>query len=202
MSKLTKRVIDGLQSDGAKHGTLFWDSELKGFGIRVFPSGLKTFVVKFRTRGGRQRWLKIGPFGALTPEQARERATLELAKVLDGADPADVRDQVRAAVTLNKLCDFYLEAADAGMVLGRKGVPKKPSTVESDRSRINAHVRPLLGQLKAGEITRADIETFKRDVVLGKTAKDQKLGFRARSIVRGGKGVVTRSIGMLGAIYA
>jgi len=202
MQKLTKRVIDGLQSDGARHGTLYWDSELKGFGIRVFPSGQKTFVVKFRTRAGRQRWLKIGTFGALTPEQARERAKLELAKVVDGADPASERDELRAAITLGKLCDYYLEAAEAGLVLGRKGVPKRPSTVASDRSRIDAHVRPLLGQLKASEITRADIETFKRDVVLGKTAKNEKLGFRARSIVRGGKGVVTRSIGMLGAIFA
>jgi len=202
MHKLTKRVIDGLQPDGARYGTLFWDSELKGFGIRVFPSGQKTFVVKFRTRSGRQRWLKIGAFGALTPEQARERAKLELAKVVDGADPANERDELRAAITLGKLCDFYLEAAGAGLVLGRKGVPKRLSTVESDRSRVAAHVRPLLGQLKASEVTRADIETFKRDVVLGKTAKNEKLGFRARSIVKGGKGVVTRTIGMLGAIFA
>lgn len=194
-------MIDGLQWDGARHGTLFWDSELKGFGIRVFPSGQKTFVVKFRTRSGRQRWLKIGAFGALAPEQARERAKLELAKVVDGSDPANERDELRAAITLGKLCDFYLEAAGAGLVLGRKGVPKRLSTVLSDRSRIDAHVRPLLGQLKASEVTRADIETFKRDVVLGKTAKNEKLGFRARSIVKGGKGVVTRTIGMLGAIY-
>ena len=39
MAKLTKRVIDALQSDGSKHGTLFWDDELNGFGVRVFPSG-------------------------------------------------------------------------------------------------------------------------------------------------------------------
>lgn len=201
MQKLTKRVIDGLQSGGSKHGTLYWDSDLKGFGIRVFPSGIKTFVVKFRTRAGRQRWLKIGAFGALTPEQARERAKLELAKVVDGADPASERDELRASITLGKLCEFYLEAADAGLVLGRKGMPKRASTIESDRSRVGAHVEPLLGQLKASEITRADIETFKRDVVLGKTAKDEKLGFRARSIVRGGKGVASRTISLLGAIY-
>lgn len=202
MQKLTKRVIDGLQSDGSRHGTLYWDNEVKGFGIRVFPAGLKTFVVKFRTRGGRQRWLKIGTFGTLTAEQARDRARLELARVLDGEDPADIRDQHRAAVTLGQLCNYYLEAAEVGLVLGRKGVPKKKSTILSDRSRIDAHVRPLLGQLKAADVARADIETFKRDVVLGKTAKDEVLGFRKRSIVRGGKGVATRAIGMLGAIFA
>ena len=94
MPKLTKRVIEGLTSTGARTGTLYWDSELKGFGIRIFPSGLKTFVVKFRTRSGRQRWLKIGTFGALAPERARELAKLELAKVVEAQDPASDRDQI------------------------------------------------------------------------------------------------------------
>ncbi len=202
MAKLTKRVIDGLQSDGSKHGTLFWDDELKGFGIRVYPSGIKTFVVKFRVRSGRQRWLKIGPFGPLTAEQARDRAIMELARVVDGSDPADERDQLRAAITVGQLCDLYLEAADAGLVIGRKGTAKKASTVESDRSRIDAHIKPLIGQLKATEIRRSDIETFKIGVVTGKTRRDVKLGPQRRSIVRGGKGVVTRVLGMLGAIFA
>lgn len=202
MAKLTKRVIERLQSDGSKHGTLFWDEELKGFGIRVFASGIKTFVVKFRVRSGRQRWLKIGPFGPLTAEQARARAVLELARVLDGEDPANERDQLRSAITIGQLCDLYLEAADAGLVIGRKGVPKKQSTVDSDRSRIDAHVKPLIGQLKATEIKRSDIETFKIGVVTGKTQRDVKLGPQRRSIVRGGKGVITRVLGMLGAIFA
>lgn len=202
MTKLTKRVIEGLESDGSKHGTLFWDSELKGFGVRVFDSGLKTFVVKFRTRGGRQRWLKIGTFGPLTAEKAREKAKLELARVVDGEDPADERDQLRAAVTVAELCDLYMTAAEAGLVLGRKGTPKKPRTLLSDRSRIDAHVKPLLGQLKASQVTRSDIEGFKTAVVTGKTARDEKLGYRARSIVRGGKGVLTRTLGMLGAVFA
>lgn len=202
MARLTKRVVDGLRSDGAKHGTVFWESELRGFGVRVFPTGLKTFVIKFRTRGGRQRWLKLGAFGTLTAEQARDRAKAELAKVLGGEDPADAREQQRAAVTLGQLCDDYLEAAEAGLVLGRKGVAKKTSTVISDRCRVDAHVRPLLGKRKAADVTRADIEEFKRDVVLGKTAKDEKLGPQRRSIVRGGKGVATRTLGLLGAIFA
>src|SRR5260370_41133301 len=99
MAKLTKRVVESLDSDGSKHGTLYWDTELKGFGVRVFSTGLKTFVVKFRTRSGRQRWLKIGAFGAMTAEQARDRAMVELAKVINGEDPADDRDQPCAAVS-------------------------------------------------------------------------------------------------------
>lgn len=197
MLKLTKREIDGLQSSGSKHGTVYWDSELKGFGIRVFPTGLKTFVVKFRTRGGRQRWLKIGTFGALTAEKARDRAKLELAKVIDGEDPADERDQLRAAVSVAQLCDLYTTAAVAGLVLGRKGTPKKSSTLSTDRSRIAAHIKPLLGPLKANELKRSDIEAFKTAVVIGKSARDEKLGPRRRSIVKGGKGALTRTLGLL-----
>lgn len=82
MAKLTKRVIDGLQSGGSKHGTLFWDDELSGFGVRVYPSGARVFVLKFRARSGRQRWLKLGAVGPLTAEQARDKAKLELARVI------------------------------------------------------------------------------------------------------------------------
>lgn len=202
MVKLTKRVLDGIESDGSKHGALYWDTELKGFGVRVFSTGLKTFVIKFRTRSGRQRWLKIGAFGPMTAEQAREGAVVELAKVISGEDPADDRDQLRAALTVTQLCDHYMTAAGTGLVLGRKGTPKKALTLSTDRSRIDAHVKPLLGQLKASEVTRADIETFKAGVVTGKTVRDQKLGFRRRSIVKGGKGALTRTLGLLGAIFA
>ena len=87
-------------------------------------------------------------------------------------------------------------------MLGRKGTPKKASTVSTDRSRIDAHIKPLLGQLKACEVRRSDIETFKIGVATGTTARDVKLGKQRRSIVRGGKGALTRTIGLLGAVFA
>jgi len=52
MPKLTKRTIDSLPPSQLKTGELHWDTELKGFGIRVFPSGRKTFVIKFRASSG------------------------------------------------------------------------------------------------------------------------------------------------------
>lgn len=95
-----------------------------------------------------------------------------------------------------------MEAASAGLVLGRKGLPKKASTLSTDRSRIDAHIKPLLGQLKAKAVTRMDIEMFKTGVVTGKSIRDEKLGPRRRSIVKGGKGALTRTLGLLGAIFA
>ena len=202
MPKLTRRAIEGFLSDGTRTGTLYWDTELRGFGVRVFPSGRKTFVIKFRTESGRQRWLKIGTYGPLTAERARDLAKIELAKVVEGKDPATLRQELRNAMSVSQLCDHYMEAALAGLVLGRKGLPKKESTLSTDRSRIDAHIKPLLGQLKARAVTRMDIELFKTGVVTGKTVRNEKIGPRRRSIVKGGKGALTRTLGLLGAIFA
>lgn len=200
--KLTKKVVDALVSDGTKTGTLYWDAELAGFAVRVAPSGAKKFLVKYRTASGRQRWLTLGAFGPLTCERARELAKIELAKVIEGEDPAADREAKREAVTVAQLCDLYLAAARAGLVLGRGGTPKKQSTIDSDESRINAQIKPLLGQFAAPEVSRPDIEKFKADVTGGKAKRDVRTKPRGRSIVKGGRGTATRTLGLLGAIFA
>lgn len=60
---------------------------------------------------------------------------------------------------MNKLCDLYLEAADAGLVLGRKGMPKKQRTIDSDRCRVGADIRPLIGHFRAAEVTLHSLAT-------------------------------------------
>lgn len=200
--RLTKRTIDDLSSDGKATGTLYWDSDLAGFGIRVYPNGKRKFVLKYRTAGGRQRWLTLGAFGPLTADRARELAKLELAKVIEGQDPAAERQARRDAITMAQLCDKYLEAARAGLILGRGGTPKKQSTIDSDESRIRAQIKPLLGQLVAGEVQRPDIERFKADVVSGKAKRDIKTKRHGRSIVKGGRGTSTRTLGLLGSMFS
>lgn len=201
VQKLTKKVVDALTSDGTKTGTLYWDRELAGFGVRVTITSAKKFIVKYRTAGGRQRWLSLGTFGPLTCERARELAKIELAKVIEGADPSADRQAKREAVTVAQLCDLYLTAARAGLVLGRGGTPKKQSTINSDESRINAQIKPLLGQFAASEVTRPDIERLKADVMTGKAKRDIRTKPRGRSIVKGGLGAATRTLGLLGAIF-
>lgn len=73
---------------------ILWDERLKGFGLRVEPSGTKTFVARYRMGGGRRgtlRQFKVGRFGKLTVEQARDRATQVMAAVELGQDPQAVR---------------------------------------------------------------------------------------------------------------
>ncbi|MDT8329377.1 MAG: Arm DNA-binding domain-containing protein, partial [Roseovarius sp.] len=71
MPKLTKRRVDGF--DIRAKAYFEWDSEIMGFGVRVLPSGTKTYQVQYR-KGGRTRRASIGRHGNITADQARNRA--------------------------------------------------------------------------------------------------------------------------------
>jgi integrase len=74
---------------------------------------------------------------------------------------------------------------------------------DRDTSWINSHILPLLGNKKAMGVTTADLEAFMRDVADGKTHRREKLDkARAFRNVRGGMGTASRTIGLLGAIFA
>jgi integrase len=106
-------------------------------------------------------------------------------------------------MTVKELCERYLEAADKGLILGKRGAAKKVSTLVADRSRISAHILPLLGVRKVSDLTRADVTKFMRDVAAGKAARVAKTDKkRGKSIVQGGKGAATRTLGLLGGILS
>jgi integrase len=100
-----------------------------------------------------------------------------------------------------ELCDLYL--ADAPTRIQRKTrQPKKVSTLETDRGRINRHIKPLLGKMRVAAVTREDIEIFLADVASGKTKINEKTRPRGRAIVRGGEGTATRTVGLLGGVFS
>jgi integrase len=192
-ARITKRVVDALGERSTDY--VYWDPELKGFGVRVRPSGRKSFVAVYRT-GGRNSQLRkvtIGTYGRLTAEEAREEARKILAKAELGHDVAGEKAKARAGKTVAELCDLYFaEGCDL----------KKPSTLASDRGRIERHIKPLLGNKLVAEVTGADVEKFMRDVAIGKTAVDVKTKKHGRAIVRGGRGTATRTVRLLGGIFS
>ena len=157
MPKLTKRIVDGLPRTDRQE--FVWDSELKGLGVAIrppstmHPEGSKTFVLRYRTLAGRDRRMTLGPYGVLTPDQARTMAGSVLAEVRAGRDPAANRSADRAAPTLADLADRY----EAEYLPG-----KKPASQDHDRIALKLHIRPRLGAKKLAEITEREISRLHR----------------------------------------
>jgi len=198
VAKLTKRMIDGLAAGDKDY--FEWDDELPGFGVRVWPSGRKTYVAQYRA-GKQTRRFKIGVHGPLTVEEARKEAKAVLGDVARGEDPQLDRSTRRKALTVKELCDLYFEAADKGLVFGKRGKPKKASTLYVDKGRASRHIIPLIGNRPVQELTTADAIKMMRDVTTGKTAADEKTGkLRGRAVVTGGAGTASQSVTLLSAI--
>jgi integrase len=117
-------------------------------------------------------------------------------------DPAFEKKVARSAQRVSQLCHAYLADAGKGRLLTRRGASKKESTLSQDRGRVERHIEPLLGRLAVAAVTREDIEAFMHDVAEGKTAGKTKTKRYGLANVRGGKATASRTVGLLGAIFA
>jgi integrase len=201
---LTKTVVDA--SEKAEKRYHVWDSELAGFGLRVEPTGAKTFIAKYRANGGgrtaTQRVVTIGRFGTLTTDQARKQAKKILGGAAVGSDPAAEIQAKRREMMMTALIDIYEEKGCVIQRGKRQGEPMKPRTKTYTMARLRHHVVPLLGHRRVSEINAGDIETFVADVTAGKTARDEKIGPRQRIIVRGGAGAARKVVRDLSAVFS
>ncbi|MCR9148488.1 MAG: integrase arm-type DNA-binding domain-containing protein, partial [Rhodobacteraceae bacterium] len=149
MFKLTKRFVEALEIRDRDY--LVWDGGMRGFGVRIYPSGKRTYLVQYRT-GRRTRRVTIGQHGVLTAEEARKLARQFLGDVARGSDPSAMRQAKRRAPTVAGLCDRFLEEyVDEHC---------KPTTARDYRSIIRRLIRPKLGPLQIAEVTRADVVAF------------------------------------------
>ena len=196
-TKLTKRAVDSF-APAADTQIVYWDSEIRGFGVRVLKSGLKTFILQYRNSEGIKRRINLGRFGIMTVEQARDLAKIKVGLVVAGEDPGDQARQARKGMTVAEMCDWYLTEARAGNILGRKNRPIKASSLNMDESCIRTHIKPLLGKRVVRHLTIADVEQMQADVRNGKTAKLRPEGRGGKTT--GGAGVASRCVGTLQAV--
>ncbi len=147
--KLTKRAVDALEIGSKDY--LVWDTEVSGFGLRVYPSGKKAYLVQYRV-GRRTRRFTIGAHGVVTAEQARSEAKRQLGDVVRGEDPSGSKQARLQAPTVAALCDRFLtEYAERHC---------KPSTVRDYSSSIRRFVKPTFGAMLINDVTRADVATL------------------------------------------
>ena len=150
--KLTKRTVECIVP--ADQEILVWDEALPGFGVRVKPSGVRSYIVQYRNRKtGASKRMTLGQHGPLmTFYQAKKQARLMLADAVRGADPVAERQADRKAPTMANLASDYLE---------RHAIPKKrPNSVRNDSSMLQNIILPKLGRKKVVAITRRDIESI------------------------------------------
>lgn len=157
MPKLTKTIVDGLEPMSRDY--MAWDSEVHGFGVRVWPSGQLTYLLKYRVGGGRSGRIRkptIGTHGKITVDEARAVARRWLADVIRGGDPSAARKDYRQAPTMAELADRYMS---------EHAIPKKkPRSVYEDRRLLARHILPRLGTRKVLEITRETVANLHRDL--------------------------------------
>jgi hypothetical protein len=153
--RLTDRTIRSLR---VEKRTEFFDSVLPGLGIRIGPSGDKTFFIRYRSPNGhrRQRRFTLGRYGIISLAEARDQARLILATVARGEDP---QEEARS-LTIGQVVELFLERhADAHL---------KPSTAAEYRRSLEKDVVPRWGNWDVREVERRHVNKLFDDVALGR----------------------------------
>jgi integrase len=156
-AKITLKTVAALPTN-----SIVWDTVIHGFNARRQFSETVTYSIIYRNADQAQRWHKIGHHGVFTPELARQQARHILLAVATGQDPSAQRKALRNAITVAQLCDQYMEDMESGRING-----KKASTIATDKSRIENHIKPKIGKLKVITITQDQIELFMNELSQG-----------------------------------
>ena len=142
---ISKRTVEALQA--GEREAVYWDSELQGFGIRVYPSGSKVYLVQTRA-GGKSRRLTLGRHGLISADQARREAARIIADIKAGREPVigNGAAPADAGPTVAEVAERYMREHVA--------VRCKPTTVRQCRHMLDKHLLPALGTVCLGEIGR------------------------------------------------
>lgn len=150
-------------------------SGARGLSLRVLPSGLRQFEVRFTIKGGPRRRVVLGDYPGLSLTDARQKATELRLDLLKGVDPvaekaeALARAEAAAAAqkALDEVAELYWAAAKLGLHGGRRK-PKRARTIENERHLWRRHITQPLGQLAAPKLKRATVKSFMRSLVTDK----------------------------------
>ena len=148
---ISRRTVEGLPIEGRE--AVFWDRELSGFGVKVYPSGAKVYLVQTRARG-KSRRVTIGRHGLVSAEQARRKAAAVIASIKAGQDPGrnGSMPATAAGPTLAEVAERYMREHVA--------VRCKPATAGGYRYVLDKVLLPALGSVPLGRISRDHVATL------------------------------------------
>ena len=153
MPKITKRAVDAIKP--AERERVVWDDDVKGFGVRVHPSGRKVYIVKYRHEG-RAVKATIGPHGPITPAAARARAAEIVTLARTGRDLEGKTPRKDGGTTVADLARRFLDEYAADHL--------KPSTAALNRKIVEKRILPRLGRRRVADIGRADAAALHHDM--------------------------------------
>ena len=144
---LSGRAVDALAVSA--RDVIVWDRELAGFGVRVYPSGRKVYVVQSRA-GGAPRRVTLGTHGEITATQARKRAAQVIDRIKRGEEPGPLLPQ--AGTTVADLAERYMSAHVAQNC--------NAHTAGIYRGSLENHILPALGMMPLGLVERAHVSAL------------------------------------------
>ena len=148
MKTLSNRAVGKL---AVEKDTVFWDGELTGFGVRVYPTGSKVYVAQARGPEGPKR-VAVGRHGVINADEARKRAAHIIARIKAGEEAVPEPMKPLGGPTVAELCARYLTEYVS--------VRCKPGTAALYRSVIDRHVLPALGRAPLAALSRAQVAEF------------------------------------------
>lgn len=149
--KLTKRAVDAALPGAVRY--VVFDTEIHGFGLRVSPTGEKSWIYMYRSGEGGRRAAKkritLGSIRRFTAEEARREVEKLRSRINMGADPQEQRATQRSSVTVAELAEFFLRE--------HVGTKRKAGTKASYEGVIRTWVLPTLGSKKTKDVRRSDL---------------------------------------------
>ncbi len=148
---LTNRAVAALR---VERDTVYWDRDLPGFGVRVYPGGGKVYIAQAREPDRTIRRVTVGRHDVLNADQARQRAALVIARIRAGEDPVPLplAARLNGGPTVAELAERYLEE--------HVQVRIKPGTQFRVRGMLDNHILPALGRLPLETVEPSHVSEF------------------------------------------
>lgn len=146
-SKISQRTVKNLAAPKAG-SRIMWDSEIKGFGVRITAAGVASYILDYRIHGRHRRYT-IGRHPEWSSEAARSEAAALKPRISKGYDPLHEKQMARTEPTINDLAEEYKER-----------VKKRPGSLRNDREMLAGIILPKLGKLKVPAVRRRGVEAL------------------------------------------